>query len=122
MRGSSFTKEIKEKIMHRHRCSCGKNHHPEFGTQAEFDAQKAFTDLSLKFQSLSQVLSRYMSEAGLDRETRIRNALNMAATVTGIDGGMLTIDHPECCLVGHRLREENGEVAFNWFCTGVLIH
>jgi secreted trypsin-like serine protease len=100
--------------MNQHRCNCGDR------KAAQFDAQEAFENLSHKYRELAQVVARYMSEAGLERATRARNATVMADQVERIVGGNPTAPgtFPECCLVGHR----TGSHRFQWFCTGVLVH
>lgn len=95
-----------------HRCSCG---HPE---KKEFDAQLAFENLSHKYRELAALVTQYISEAGLDRPTRVKKANAIASVLERIVGGQTTTGFPECCLVGHR----TGSHQFQWFCTGVLVH
>lgn len=83
-----------------------------------FDAQEAFENLSHKYQELSLLVARYMSEAGLDRPKRVQNAQGFAKTIERIVGGTPTSGFPECCLIGHRVA--NGNHSF--FCTGILVH
>ena len=101
--------------MNQHRCNCGGR-----ANGREFDAQEAFENLAHKYRELSRVVSQYMSEAGLERSVRAKNAATMAVHVERIVGGNNTPPgaFPECCLVGHR----TGAHQFEWFCTGVLVH
>lgn len=93
------------------RCSCGCGHN-------DFDAQKAFENLSAKVAQLSQLMHEYISQAGQERSLRNQNAVVIAEKLARIVGGLPTTAHPECCLVGNHA--SSGES--NWFCTGVLIH
>ncbi|MBI1791057.1 MAG: trypsin-like serine protease [Acidobacteria bacterium] len=86
--------------------------------EEEFDVRAAFARLSRKYEQLASVMTRYMSEAGLERTTRAANAHSFAAEAERIVGGSPTLDFPECCLVGRR--SSNGTMG--WFCTGVLVH
>jgi endonuclease G len=77
-------------------------------------------NLARKITQLSQLMGRYMAEAGLDRDTRAENAEAMVEELARIVGGFPTVPdaYPECALVGRR--NLNGTV--RWFCTGVLVH
>lgn len=93
-------------------CNCSK---PDGG---DFDAQAAFENLAHKHRELSLLVSGYMSEAGLARPQRVKQADRMANQLERIVGGVPTTDFPECCLVGHR----SAKGAHQFFCTGVLVH
>ena len=69
---------------------------------------------------LTDVMGRYMVEAGLERGTRTANAAAMAELLARIVGGFPTAPHayPECALIGQR----NVNGTLGWFCTGVLVH
>ncbi|MBD0369482.1 MAG: trypsin-like serine protease [Pyrinomonadaceae bacterium] len=85
-----------------------------------FDAKLAYQRLAKKFTELTGVVTTYMSQAGLERDARARNAERMARVLERIVGGTPVEqgDFPECCVIGQRF--SNG--TFNWFCTGVLVH
>lgn len=85
-----------------------------------FDAKLAYERLSKRFTDLSGIVARYMSQAGLERDARVRNAEDMASALEWIIGGTPVVQNefPECCVIGQR--ESNA--TFRWFCTGVLVH
>jgi endonuclease G len=101
---------------------------PNCGTEeGALDTRQAIRQLSEKYSRLSQkymqladVMTRYMSEAGLDRTRRASNAEAMASLLARIVGGKLvpTGEYPECCLIGQRFTNQTQ----SWFCTGVLVH
>jgi secreted trypsin-like serine protease len=86
----------------------------------EPDFKVAVENLSRKYTELAGVVARYMSEAGLERETRTANAARFTAELIRIVGGVETPPgkYPECALIGRRF--PNGSVS--WFCSGVLVH
>ncbi|HKS26485.1 MAG TPA: serine protease [Pyrinomonadaceae bacterium] len=90
------------------------------GEDEAFDAKLAYARLSKKFNDMADVMAHYMSEAGMERDVRARNAERLVRVMTRIVGGtpVGVGDFPECCLVGQMF----GNGAFGWFCTGVLVH
>lgn len=90
------------------------------GLGGEADLRLAIGNLSRKYTELAEVVTRYMSEAGLQRDTRARNAAALAQRLARIVGGVETQagQYPDCALIGRRFL--NGTV--NWFCSGVLVH
>jgi endonuclease G len=91
-------------------CKCS-----DCNNENNFDVAKAYTDLHQKYTQLADVMVKYMSEAGLNRDLRVENASTMADLLSRIVGGTPVTDgrFPECCLVGNQSR---------YFCTGVLVH
>ncbi len=86
----------------------------------EFDAERAYEQLAVKYSLLSDIVAQYVGEAGLDRPARNRSARQLAERLARIVGGEPTEEgeFPECCLVG----EQSSGGNFDWFCTGTLIH
>jgi secreted trypsin-like serine protease len=93
---------------------------PKCAKAQPFDAEVAYRRLAQKHMQLAALVSRYMSEAGLERGLRASNAANFAAELERIVGGTPAAadEFPECCLVGRS--NPNGTVG--WFCSGALIH
>jgi endonuclease G len=101
---------------------------PNCGTEeGALDTRQAIRQLSEKYSRLSQkymqladIMTRYMSEAGLERSLRASNAEAMASTLARIFGGIPVPPggYPECCLIGQRFTNQTER----WFCTGVLVH
>jgi endonuclease G len=87
------------------KCDCVKCH-----GNSEFDANAAYREIDKKFLQLADLMAEYMSEAGLERALRAKNAFEMAARLPFIVGGLSTSNFPECCA----LEGSN--------CTGVLVH
>lgn len=85
-----------------------------------FDAELAYKNLSRKYTELADILTTYMSQAGLERSARTNNAIDMAGLLARIVGGVPVAQggYPECCLIGEKFT--NGSIS--WFCTGVLVH
>lgn len=85
-----------------------------------FDAEQAYRNLSRKYTDLADIVTTYMSQAGMERTARTGNALNMVETLKRIVGGIIVAPgaYPECCLIGQRFPNRS----MQWFCTGVLIH
>lgn len=85
-----------------------------------FDAEQAYKNLSRKYTELADIVTTYMSQAGLDRTTRTNNALDLAGMLARIVGGTPVVEggYPECCLIGQRFPNRT----YQWFCTGVLVH
>jgi endonuclease G len=77
-------------------------------------------NLSRKYTQLADVMTRYMSEAGIDRATRNANAAAFSTELARIVGGVPTPPgkYPDCVLVGRRAT--NGTL--RWFCSGALVH
>jgi secreted trypsin-like serine protease len=88
--------------------------------QEEPDLRLAVENLSRKYSELAEVMTRYMGEAGINRETRNAHAVDFAAELARIVGGVPTPPdkYPDCGLIGRRF--PNGTLS--WFCTGVLVH
>lgn len=86
----------------------------------EPDLRSAVANLSRKVTELTEVMGRYMAQAGLERGRRTANAEAMAEQLARIVGGFPTAPgaYPECALIGRR----NRQGAASWFCTGVLVH
>jgi endonuclease G len=82
--------------------------------------RSAVANLSRKVTELTEVMGRYMAEAGEPRGRRAASAAAMAEELARIVGGFPTARgaYPECCAIGRRHR--NGTIS--WFCTGVLVH
>jgi secreted trypsin-like serine protease len=95
------------------KCSCNDDH-----KNSDFDAKLAYENLTRKYTQLADVVVKYVSEAGLQRNARVNRAMEMAATLSRIVGGTETTEYPECCLIGRQSLGGNRR----WFCTGVLIH
>ncbi len=87
---------------------------------AEADLRATVDNLSRKVTDISDVVGRYISEADLDRGTRVAHARSMAEQLARIIGGFPTEPgaYPECALIGRR----NVNGTESWFCTGVLVH
>ncbi len=85
-----------------------------------FDAEQAYKNLSRKYLELADIVTTYMSQAGLERKSRANNALDMANLLARIVGGKPVPQggYPECCLIGRRFPNRS----MQWFCTGVLVH
>jgi endonuclease G len=85
-----------------------------------FDAEQAYKNLSQKYTELADIVTAYMSQAGLERAARTSNAHNLADRLARILGGTPVPKgkYPECCLIGQRFPNRS----MQWFCTGVLIH
>jgi secreted trypsin-like serine protease len=85
-----------------------------------FDAEQAYKNLSQKYIELADIVTAYMSQAGLERTARTNNARDLADLLARIVGGKPVAKgaYPECCLIGRRFT--NGSM--QWFCTGVLVH
>ncbi|MFN7924473.1 MAG: trypsin-like serine protease [Bryobacteraceae bacterium] len=94
-------------------CGCGGRNRA-----AEFNAKAAYQRLSQKYDQLAALMTRYMSEAGLERPERATRAMTMARELERIVGGVRTSEFPECCLIGRK----NPNGTLGWFCTGVLVH
>ena len=85
----------------------------------EFDAEAAHRQLVRKYSQLTDVLTRYVSEAPLERGLRNRRAVEMAVVLARITGGVEVNDeHPDCCLIGQSFANHT----LGWFCSGALIH
>lgn len=93
---------------------------PHCSGKRQFDAKQGFDNLSKKYNELTLLVSRYMSEAGMERNARNANAFSMAAEIVRIVGGAPVSkgEYPECCLIGQMFPNES----ISWFCTGVLVH
>lgn len=93
---------------------------PRCSGKQQFDAKQGFDNLSRRYDELAFLVSRYMSEANMERRDRNTNAFAMAAKIKRIVGGVPVSkgEYPECCLVGQMF--PNGSAS--WFCTGVLVH
>src|SRR4051794_21854385 len=72
----------------------------------ESDVRSALANLSRKYTELAEVMTRYMSEAGLERDQRTANALLFADQLARIVGGVETQPgaYPECALIGQKYR------------------
>jgi endonuclease G len=90
-------------------CSC----------QHEFDAREAVQRLAARVEELSELFTRYVADAPIERHTRNSRALTIANRMLRIVGGTRVQpgSFPECCVVG---RGEGTDV--EWFCSGTLIH
>jgi secreted trypsin-like serine protease len=88
--------------------------------QEEPDVRLALANINWKYTALAEIVTRYMAEAGIDRDTRNANAVSFAALLERIIGGVITLpqSYPDCALVGREFA--NGSL--NWFCSGVLVH
>ena len=86
----------------------------------EPDIRLALANLSRKYTELSEVMIRYMSEAGLERDERTANALSLADELARITNGKKTQPgaYPDCALIGQKYPNDT----FWWYCTGVLVH
>lgn len=98
---------------HEHDC-------PGCAKKRAFDAEAAYRRLTQKHMQLANLVSEYMSKAGMERTRRVSDAERLALQIDRIVGGQpATADEfPECCLVGKK--NPNGTI--RWFCTGVLVH
>jgi secreted trypsin-like serine protease len=85
-----------------------------------FDAEQAYKNLSKKYTDLGDIVTAYMSQAGMERAARTSNALDMAETLKRMVGGTIVKPgtYSECCLIGQKFPNQQSQ----WFCTGVLIH
>lgn len=93
-------------------CGCGRS------AAETFDAKAAIARLSEKYDQLAGLMSKYMSEAGMERPQRAARAMTMAHELVRIVGGVRTSGFPDCSLIGRR----NTNGTLSWFCTGVLVH
>jgi secreted trypsin-like serine protease len=86
----------------------------------EENLRQVVENLSRKYTQLADVVTRYMSEAGLERGTRTANAVDLTAELLRITGGHPTSagSYPDCVLIGRRAT--NGTQ--RWFCSGALVH
>lgn len=84
----------------------------------DFNARLAYENLTRKYTQLADMVIKYISEAGLDRDARVLRANEMAVILERIVGGRETTGFPECCLLG-RVSLDGSR---RWFCTGVLVH
>ena len=97
------------------KCGCGGR-----SERAAFDAKLAYERLSKKLAEVADVVTNYISQAGLERGARSQNAERMVKVLERIVGGkpVKPGGFPECCVIGQRFANET----INWFCTGVLVH
>jgi hypothetical protein len=90
-------------------------------SEAPFDAEVAYQNLSNKFSQLAGLVATYMSQAPVDRSLRNANAANMAKVALRIVGGQMTDGFPIAVswAESSRMVHSHGFAQVCWFIRGL---